>query len=71
MRGVIKMQIDKIVVVKKLAKELIELINELTIAEKELNERWKGSCYSSPKHRAAVKRRSMDLTRALAEMRKP
>lgn len=27
--------------------------------------------YNSPKHRGSVRRRSMDLTRALAEMRKP
>lgn len=27
--------------------------------------------YTSPKHRGAVRRKSMDLTRALAEMRKP
>ena len=30
-----------------------------------------GDCYSNPKEQGALRRASMELTRALAEMRKP
>lgn len=56
--------------VKKLARELIELIDNMESAEKELKSPHGDYHYNSPKHRGAVRRKSMDLTRALAEMRK-
>lgn len=48
---------------KRLAKEFIKLIEEMEEAEKDQS-------WGSPKHRGAVKRRSMDLTRALADLRR-
>ena len=56
---------------KKMAKEFIECINDMEIEEKQRISQYGPYSYDSPKHRGAVRRKSMDLTRALAEMRKP
>lgn len=53
---------------KIIAMSFISAVSEMQANEKP-NER--GYTYNSPKHRGAVRRRSMDLTRALAEMRRP
>ncbi len=64
----------KIKLAVKVAKEFIALVDEMVTEEKErvcvLDGRTYGQ-YPSPKHRGAVRRRSMDLARALADMRKP
>ena len=64
------MEILKILKVKKLANELNTIINDIkTQYYQNLSA---NDIYSvSPKLRGALKRKSMDLTRALAEMRKP
>ena len=62
-------KIDKAV---QLAKEFIELVAKMKKAELEKsNEIESIYQFPSPLHRGFVKRKSMDLTRALAEMRKP
>lgn len=64
------MQDSKIKEAKKLASEFVVLVKELEDVEKELKSPHSDYHYNSPKHRGAVRRKSMDLTRALAEMRK-
>lgn len=49
---------------RELAREFLLLIRELK--DEEVRRQAK-----SPKHRGALRRKSMELTRALAEMRKP
>jgi hypothetical protein len=66
------MQHKKILEAKRLAQEFIISVSEMEAVEAkifELNGR-KPRC-NAPKFRGAVRRRSMDLTRALAEMRRP
>lgn len=65
------MKYEAVLEAKKVAEEFIEKVNELIFAESLLQIPSRETHYTSPKHRGAVKRRSMDLTRALAEMRKP
>ena len=60
-----------IAIVKKLAKELLELIKTMEDEEKTRISTHGNYCYPSPKNRGSVRRKSMDLTRALADMRKP
>jgi hypothetical protein len=62
------MQYDKIKEAKRLASEFITLVREMEEAERA--PRPGDYHYDSPKHRGAVRRKSMDLTRALSEMRK-
>lgn len=64
------MQKDRIAMAKKLAKEFIDAINDMETEEKQRTSSDGKYTYDSPKHRGAVRRKSMDLTRALAEMRK-
>jgi hypothetical protein len=54
----------KISEARKLATEFISAIGAMYMEEQCRGDR-------SPKHRGAVRRKSMDLTRILAEMRKP
>lgn len=62
------MKMLKILEVKKLADELNTIITEIkTQYHQNLNDIY----LVSPKLRGALRRKSMDLTRALAEMRKP
>lgn len=62
----------KIKLAVKVAKEFIALADEMFKNENVPdNYSTHGYCYPSPKHRGAVRRRSMDLTRALADMRGP
>jgi len=57
---------------KRLAVEFVASVERMRVAEKEYGKSSTGNTiYPSPKHRGEVRRRSMDLTRALAEMRKP
>ena len=56
---------------KKLAKDFIEAVNNMEMEEKQRISLDGTYTYNSPKHRGTVRRKSMDLTRALAEMRKP
>lgn len=66
------MKSEKINEVKRLMKELGKAISEMETEEKENRKSEHGDyLYPSPKHRGAVRRKSMDLTRALADMRKP
>lgn len=66
------MTLKKIKVAVEIAKEFIALAAEMEEAEKEYGKSSQGEpVYPSPKHRGAVRRRSMDLTRALADMRRP
>ena len=63
------MQSKNVKKVRKILVEVIELIDEMNNYEELIR---KTSCYEnfkSGKHRAAVKRRSLDLSRALADMR--
>ena len=53
------------------ARRFIAECIEMEEEEKKLVSRDGTYHYTSPKHRGSVRRRSMDLTRALAEMRKP
>ena len=55
---------------KQLAIIFIETVNDMQLVETELVSARGKYHYESPKHRGNVRRRSMDLTRALAEMRK-
>jgi hypothetical protein len=48
----------------------IRSVEEMEREEEKLRNHEKGYSYPSTKHRGTVRRRSMDLTRALAEMRK-
>lgn len=59
------MDIEKMRQAAKLAREFDARV-EILIDEERSREG-----YPSPKHRGAVRRASMDLTRALAEMRRP
>ena len=54
--------------VKTIAKEVIDLIDEMHNYEAIIRKTG-DQAYKSGKHRAAVTRRSLDLSRALAEMR--
>ena len=65
------MQKNRIIEAKKLAQEFINLVNELEAEENRRVSTNGEYTYDSPKHRGAVRRKSMDLTRSLAEMRKP
>jgi hypothetical protein len=65
------MQNSKIQEAKKLAKQFLQVVDVMEKEEERLNEPNENTFYQSPKHRGAVRRKSMDLTRALAEMRKP
>lgn len=56
---------------KKMAAEFIKAIDEMVAEEKTRKSTHGDWTYASPKHRGAVRRKSMDLTRALAEMRRP
>lgn len=49
---------------QKIARQFLMLIREM-----QLEEEARGA--KSPKHRGALRRKSMELTRQLAEMRKP
>jgi uncharacterized protein YaaR (DUF327 family) len=65
------MRAESIATAKKLAKEFIEAVNDMETEEKQRvssDGKWH---YDSPKHRGVVRRKSMDLTRSLATMRKP
>jgi hypothetical protein len=57
----------------ELARRFMERIDNMRQAERENHREYEGKVYyyPSPKHRGAVRRISMELTRALAEMRKP
>jgi len=61
----------KIKLAVKVAKEFIALADEMEKTEKASFTGFNGLTYPSRKHRGAVRRRSMDLTRALADMRCP
>lgn len=66
------MQREKILEAKRLAKEFIRTVDQMEMVEEEKIERnGRKQRYNAPKFRGAVRRRSMDLTRALAEMRRP
>jgi len=66
------MQRKKILEAKRLAQEFIISVSEMEAVEAEMFERnGRKQRYNAPKFRGAVRRRSMDLTRALAEMRRP
>lgn len=65
------MQNSKIQEAKKLAKQFLQVVDVMEKEEERLNEPYENTFYRSPKHRGSVRRKSMDLTRALAEMRKP
>lgn len=66
------MQRKKILEAKRLAQEFIISVSEMEAVEAEMFERnGRKRRYNAPKFRGAVCRRSMDLTRALAEMRRP
>lgn len=54
--------------VRSISKELIELIDEMSKYEAIIRKTASPN-YKSGKHRGAVTRRSLDLTRALADMR--
>jgi hypothetical protein len=58
---------------RKLAQELVAVINAMEYEETKRQYEIHGCLINgnSPKHRGAVRRKSLDLTRALAEMRKP
>lgn len=57
----------------ELARKFMERVDLLRSAEKGNYREIDGHIYSydSPRHRGAVRRASMDLTRALADMRRP
>ncbi len=59
------MHLNKIRAAVKTAQEFIRLAEKLEVEEQ------KREGYSAPKERGALRRKSMDLTRALAEMRRP
>jgi len=59
------MKMDEIQKAKKAAVDFIESVDDVERAEAILNK-----YDTSPKHRGAMRRRSMDLTRALSEMRR-
>jgi len=65
------MQNSKIQEAKELANQFLQVVGVMEKEEERLNEPYKNTIYPSPKHRGAVRRKSMDLTRSLAEMRKP
>jgi len=65
------MQNSKIQEAKELAKQFLQVVDVMEKEEERLNEPYENTFYPSPKHRGAVRRKSMDLTRSLAEMRKP
>ena len=66
------MQREKILEAKRLAQEFIRSVSEMEAVEAEMFERnGRKHRYNAPKFRGIVRRRSMDLTRALAEMRRP
>lgn len=58
------MQLENIETAKRLAKQFLTSVSAMEKAEGDRG-------YTSPKHRGDVRRKSMDLTRALSEMRKP
>ena len=65
------MQNSKIQEAKELAEQFLRVVAVMEKEEERLNEPYVNTSYQSPKHRGAVRRKSLDLTRALAEMRKP
>lgn len=66
------MQRENIEKAVKIAYEFIRSVSEMEAVEAEIFERnGRKQRYNAPKFRGAVRRRSMDLTRALAEMRRP
>jgi hypothetical protein len=60
-----------IVAAWRIAEEFCVCAQELDNAESKLQSAACNRHLQSPKHRGALRRKSMDLTRALAEMRKP
>lgn len=58
------MRMDRITHAQEVARQFLVCITEM-VREEEYRQK------ESPKHRGALRRKSMDLTRALAEMRKP
>lgn len=66
------MKTETIATVKRIMKDLQKAITEMENEESENRKSPNGNySYPSPKHRGFVHRISMDLTRALSEMRKP
>lgn len=61
------MRDDAIRAAKGEAKRFLKAVEAFEAAERNKQEDW----HSSPKESGAMRRASMDLTRALAEMRKP
>jgi hypothetical protein len=57
---------------RKIALEFIALVDEMNAEEEKRVSSYNANYhYNSPKHRGAVRRKSMDLSRALSAMRKP
>lgn len=65
------MKYDAIMVAKAEAKRLIDRIEEWELSRKQYEVSGHKYFVHSPKESGALRRASMDLTRALAEMRKP
>jgi hypothetical protein len=65
------MEDSRILIASKLAKEFVALCLDLKAHEAHDNGKGGVYVYKSGKHRAAIRRKSMDLTRALADMRRP
>lgn len=63
------MKLENIEAVEAEAIKLLERIADYKVALQKLEqERW---AFTAPKERGALRRQSMELTRALAKMRKP
>ena len=66
------MQREKILEAKRLAQEFVRTVDEMEMVESEMFEHnGRKHRYNAPKFRGAVRRRSLDLTRVLADMRRP
>lgn len=65
------MNIENIKKAKQEALRFVERADALLQERKKYDEGEKKYCFNAPKESGAVRRASLDLTRALAEMRKP